>query len=146
MHPRKIETLWMRDTSRLPTVGSANRLLAFRYMAKRHVWRRERGREERVNSGLEREEGGFAPCRIATLCIRLCSCARERDRDRVEGNGMRVGCNEHRGKRGGAGQDSEGSERGHVAGVAIKYNFRGVGLIPRIPRKYFIYYLHFVDT
>lgn len=33
-----------------------------------------------------------------------------------------------------------------IAGVAIKYNFRGVGLIPRIPRKYFIYYLHFVDT
>lgn len=36
-------------------------------------------------------------------------------------------------------------EEGMVA--AIKYNFRGVGLIPRIPRKYFIYYLHFVvDT
>lgn len=48
----------------------------------------------------------------------------------------------------GESQDSEGVARvgPSVAGVAIKYNFRGVGLIPRIPRKYFIYYLHFVDT
>lgn len=36
---RKIETHRVRDTSRLPTAGSANWFLAFRYMAKRHVWR-----------------------------------------------------------------------------------------------------------
>jgi len=73
---------------------------------------------------------------------------REREREREDGKEEeRYATWVHRDS-GGESQDSEGVARVGplVAGVAIKYNFRGVGLIPRIPRKYFIYYLHFVDT
>lgn len=104
--------------------------------------------------GREIEGGGFAIlpyCDVVYTTVQL--RARERERPRGE---REAACNldASRAREEGEGegrersQDSEGVARvgPSVAGVAIKYNFRGVGLIPRIPRKYFIYYLHFVDT
>lgn len=104
-----------------------------------------------------REEGGRGGFATAVLrrCVYDCTAVRERDRERTRGRERereRERCSlDSQGKTGVSGdQDSEGVVRAgaRVAGrVAIKYNFRGVGLIPRIPRKYFIYYLHFVvDT
>lgn len=113
-------------------------------MAKRHVWRVG---SEGVENGREIEGGGFATlpyCDIVYMIVQLRVRERETRRKR-HATWM------HRGQAGdgaGGSQNSEGVARvgPSVAGVAIKYNFRGVGLIPRIPRKYFIYYLHFVDT
>lgn len=67
-----METLRVRDTSRFPTAGSANWFLAFRYMAKRHVWRVGGGR---------RGTRVLLPRCTATFCVRLCSCKRERERE-----------------------------------------------------------------
>lgn len=101
-----------------------------------------------MENGREIEGGRFCYPAVLRHCVYDCAAAREGKRD----TGEKAACNldAPRANGGGAGesQNSEGVARvgPSMAGVAIKYNFRGVGLIPRIPREYFIYYLHFVDT
>lgn len=106
-------------------------------------------------NGREIEGGGFATlpyCDVVYTIVQLHGWERETGGERHATWMHRRGCAGGGGDGGGAAeggsQDAEGVARvgPSVAGVAIKYNFRGVGLIPRIPRKYFIYYLHFVDT
>lgn len=74
---RKIETHRVRDTSRLPTAGSANWFLAFRYMAKRYVWKGDGKRQI--------EGGGFATlpyCDIVYTIVQLRVRERETRRKR----------------------------------------------------------------
>lgn len=105
-----------------------------------------------MGNGREIEGGGFATlpyCDIVYTIVQLRASERETRRERErESAACNLDAPRANGGGDGASQDSEGVARvgPSVAGVAIKYNFRGVGLIPRIPRKYFIYYLHFVDT
>lgn len=108
-------------------------------------------RNGREVTGQERDD--FAISAVLRHSVYDCATVGERERER-KGERCNPSATNIMEQRETNGENEEGGyERGcesartrRCGRGSYKIQFQGVGLIPRIPRKYFIYYLHFVDT